>query len=134
MRWAEKSTVFTKIYGKVVTFSTSSAPSGHLLLKEKALVPANLQQSDKSEFGCLLWDMERRASVGRSSVISSNKAWGLGGGEKFYGPSVLLPAGFHLRGDLTDTGRIGIVGQVCQLDAACNGICFNGDQIFLIGY
>jgi len=31
-------------------FSTSSAPSGHLLLKEKALTCANTKLTDKSEF------------------------------------------------------------------------------------
>ena len=36
--------------GEIATFSTSSAPSGHLLLKEKALVCANLQHTDKLEF------------------------------------------------------------------------------------
>ena len=50
MRCAVKCCVFIEIYGEFETFSTSSAPSGHLLLKEKALVCANLKQSDKSEF------------------------------------------------------------------------------------
>ena len=51
MRCAVKSCVFIEIYSEFETFSTSSAPSGHLLLKEKALVCANLKQIDKSEFG-----------------------------------------------------------------------------------
>ncbi len=51
MRCAVKCCVFMEIYGEFETFSTSSAPSGHLLLKEKALVCANLKQLDKSEFG-----------------------------------------------------------------------------------
>jgi hypothetical protein len=50
MRCAVKCCVFIEIYGEFETFSTSSAPSGHLLLKEKALVCANLKQFDKSEF------------------------------------------------------------------------------------
>ena len=50
MRCAVKCCVFIEIYGEFETFSTSSAPSGHLLLKEKALVCANFKQSDKSEF------------------------------------------------------------------------------------
>jgi len=50
MRCAVKCCVFIEIYGEFETFSTSSAPLGHLLLKEKALVCANLKQSDKSEF------------------------------------------------------------------------------------
>ena len=50
MRCAAKCCVFTEIYGEFETFSTSSAPSGHLLLKEKALVCANLKQLGKSEF------------------------------------------------------------------------------------
>ncbi len=50
MRCAVKCCVFIEIYGEFETFSTSSAPSGHLLLKEKALVRANLKQFDKSEF------------------------------------------------------------------------------------
>ncbi len=48
MRCAVKCCVFIVIYGEFETFSTSSAPSGHLLLKEKALVCANLKQTDKS--------------------------------------------------------------------------------------
>ena len=50
MRCAVECCVFIEIYGEFETFSTSSAPSGHLLLKEKALVCANLKQSDKSKF------------------------------------------------------------------------------------
>ena len=41
MRCAVKCCVFIEIYGEFETFSTSSAPSGHLLLKEKALVLTN---------------------------------------------------------------------------------------------
>ena len=64
MRCAVKCCVFIEIYGEFEIFSTSSAPSGHLLLKEKALVCANFKQTDKSEFGshihtedslCLEW-------------------------------------------------------------------------------
>ena len=40
---------FYENLGENETFSTSSAPSGHLLLKEKALVCANLELFDKSE-------------------------------------------------------------------------------------
>ena len=50
MRCAVKCCVFIEICGEFEAFSTSSAPPGHLLLKEKALVCANLKQSDKSEF------------------------------------------------------------------------------------
>ena len=50
MRCAVKCCVFIEIYGEFDTLSTSSAPSGHLLLKEKALVCANFKQTDKSEF------------------------------------------------------------------------------------
>ena len=50
MRCVVKCCVFIEIYGEFETFSTSSAPSGHLLLKEKALVCANFKQTDKSEF------------------------------------------------------------------------------------
>ena len=39
-----------EIYGEIESFYTTSAPSGHLLLKEKALVSANFKQSDKLEF------------------------------------------------------------------------------------
>ena len=53
MRCAVKYCVFIEIYGEFETFSTSSAPSGHLLLKEKALVCTNLKQLDKSEFNGL---------------------------------------------------------------------------------
>ena len=60
MRCAVKYCVFIEIYGELETFSTSSAPSGHLLLKEKALVCANLKQTDKSEFG----EREKAARVG----------------------------------------------------------------------
>ena len=61
MRCAVKCCVFIEIYGEFGTFSTSSAPSGHLLLKEKALVCANLKQTDKSEFEgqifYVLWEL-----------------------------------------------------------------------------
>ncbi len=50
MRCAVKCCVFIEIYSEFETFSTSSAPSGHLLLKEKALVCANFKQLDKQEF------------------------------------------------------------------------------------
>ena len=60
MRCAVKCCVFIEIYGEFETFSTSSAPSGHLLLKEKALVCANLKQFDKSEFDRILDDKKQR--------------------------------------------------------------------------
>ncbi len=50
MRCAVKCCVFIEIYSEFETFSTSSAPSGHLLPKEKALVCANFKQLDKSKF------------------------------------------------------------------------------------
>ncbi len=40
--------------GEIATFSTSSAPSGHILLEEKALACANLERSNKSDFIDLL--------------------------------------------------------------------------------
>ena len=54
MRCAEKCCVFMQIGAKTKLF-TSSAPSGHLLLKEKALVPCNIEVADKSEFWFRVW-------------------------------------------------------------------------------
>ena len=74
MRCAVKCCVFIEIYGEFETFSASSAPSGHLLLKEKALVCANLKQSNKSEVFHFPYFIRARTS-GINMFVDSYRAW-----------------------------------------------------------